>query len=152
MTIKPAYKNTLNPEHPDNEAPLEEVLALMQVAQAESREGFKVYAKFPQFKEVMQFKTNDGRYYKKCNATPLSPYLDEDGNVEMCGNLKGRGFTMGNIYKNSFQEIWASEQRADCLKRIDLSTCPSGCKLDPLNKVLWDAFSPDVDRVHPNFI
>ncbi|OHC75292.1 MAG: hypothetical protein A3G18_02555 [Rhodospirillales bacterium RIFCSPLOWO2_12_FULL_58_28] len=152
MTIKPAYKNELNPAHPENEAPLDEVFGFMEQARAESRGGFKVYAKYPQFREVLQFKTNDGRYYRKCHATPLSPYLDEDGNVEMCGNLKGRGFTMGNIYKNSFQEIWRSPQRRDCLDRIDLRKCPSGCKLDPLNKALWDAFNPDEDMVHPNFI
>lgn len=152
MTIKPAYKNELNPAHPENEAPLDEVFSFMKQARAESRDGFKVYAKYPQFREVLQFKTNDGRYYKQCYATPLSPYLDEDGNVEMCGNLKGRGFTMGNIYRNSFQEIWQSSQRRDCLDRIDLHKCPSGCKLDPLNKVLWDALNPDDDLIHPNFI
>ena len=73
----------------------------MREAQSFTNEKFKVYAKFPQFLEVVEYSTNDARYYKKCNATPLSPYLDEDGNVEMCGNLKGRGFTLGNIYKNS---------------------------------------------------
>jgi radical SAM protein with 4Fe4S-binding SPASM domain len=115
-------------------------------------EQFKVYAKIPQFRETLDFKTNDARYYKLCLATPLSPYLDEDGNVEMCGNLKGRGFTMGNVYESSFQEIWSSDRRKDCLSRINLFTCPSGCKLDPLNKVLWDAYAPDDRRIHKNFV
>jgi radical SAM protein with 4Fe4S-binding SPASM domain len=152
MTIKPAYKNVLNPAHPENEIDNRVVFPLMREAQSYSTDKFKVYAKYPQFLEVVDYKTNDGRYYKKCNATPLSPYLDEDGNVEMCGNLKGRGFTLGNIYKNSFEEIWHSQQRKDCLAKIDLFKCPSGCKLDPLNKVLWDSFNPDADRIHPNFI
>jgi radical SAM protein with 4Fe4S-binding SPASM domain len=152
MTIKPAYKNSLNPAHPENEIDNRVVFPLMREAQSLSTAKFKVYAKYPQFLEVVEYKTNDARYYKKCHATPLSPYLDEDGNVEMCGNLKGRGFTMGNIHENSFSEIWSSQRRQECLAKIDLFTCPSGCKLDPLNKVLWNAFHPDEDRVHSNFV
>lgn len=152
MTIKPALKNELNPAHPGNDAPLDEVFGLMKDAEEEATENFSVYAKYPQFREVLEHKTNDGRYYKKCYATPISPYLDEDGSLEMCGNLKGRGFTMGNIYESSFKEIWSSQQRKGCMNKIDLSTCPSGCRLDPLNKVLWDAFHPDEDRKHPNFV
>lgn len=152
MTIKPAYKNALNPAHPENELDPRAAFPFMKEAQACSTEKFKVYAKYSQFIEVLDYETNDGRFYKKCMATPLSPYLDEDGNVEMCGNLKGRNFTMGNIYENSFQEIWASERRKDCLRRIDLHACPSGCKLDPLNKTLWTAFHPQEERTHPNFV
>lgn len=152
MTIKPAYKNVLNPAHPENEIDRDTVFALMRDAQAEQTEQFRVLAKFPQFEEVVGHQTNDGRYYQKCLATPLSPYLDEDGTVEMCGNLKGRGFALGNVREQSFEAIWRSPHRSDCLSRIDLSQCPAGCKLDPVNKVLWDAFFPDEDRVHPNFI
>lgn len=152
LTIKPAYRNVMNPDHPMNNLDPREAFRLMQEAQAEATGTFKVYAKFPQFEEVLTHATNGGRYYAKCQATPLSPYLDEDGNVEMCGNLKGRGFVMGNVFQHSFQEIWASAQRRDCLNRIDLMACPAGCKLDPLNKVLWDAFHPDEDRIHPNFV
>lgn len=152
MTIKPALKNALNPAHPSNEAPIDEVFDLMKQAEAEASDTFSVYAKYPQFREVLEHTTNDARYYGKCHATPLSPYLDEDGSLELCGNLKGRGFTMGNIHDASFKEIWTSSQRQSCVNKIDLSTCPAGCRLDPLNKVLWDAFNPDTDSVHPNFV
>ncbi|MCX7172318.1 MAG: radical SAM protein [Proteobacteria bacterium] len=152
MTIKPAYKNQLNPDHPENTIDNQEVFGYMRQAQAESTNIFKVYAKYPQFVEVVEHATNDARHYQKCLSTPLSPYLDEDGKVEMCGNLKGRGFTMGSILEHSFEEIWNSARRKDCLSRIDLFKCPSGCKLDPLNKVLWDACNPNEDIIHPNFI
>ena len=69
----------------------------------------------------------------------------------MCGNLKGRGFTLGNIYKSTFKEIWNSSHRQSCMNKIDLNKCPAGCKLDPLNKVLWDALYPDEEKTHPNF-
>jgi cyclic pyranopterin phosphate synthase len=152
MSIKPAYKNELNAAHEENELSTDLALKYMNEAKAFETNTFKVYAKTSQFLETLQFATNDGRYYQKCLATPLSPYLDEDGSVEMCGNLKGRGFTMGNVNEATFQEIWTSQHRKDCISRIDLCKCPAGCKLDPLNKVLWDALYPDDDRVHKNFV
>jgi radical SAM protein with 4Fe4S-binding SPASM domain len=151
LTIKPMYKNILNPLHKENDLTFEEVQPMMKRAEAVADKKFKVYAKYSQFIETLGRQTNDGIYYKKCYATPISPYLDENGNVEMCGNLKGRGFTLGNIYESSFKEIWESQHRQDCLNKIDLNKCPAGCKLDPLNKVLWDTFNPDEKRVHPNF-
>ena len=132
--------------------------------------------KISQFKEVLGNQYNNSVYYKKCNATPLAPYLDEDGSVELCGNLKGKGFKLGNIYEKSFKEIWFSEERKKIIGKINLKKCPAGCKLDPLNKVLWDNFNEKTEvvsnekdinkkftsiddispeethRLHPNFI
>jgi radical SAM protein with 4Fe4S-binding SPASM domain len=152
MSIKPAYKNALNAAHEENELDINVALRYMREAKAFDTETFKVYAKTSQFLESLEFETNDARYYKKCLATPLSPYLDEDGKVEMCGNLKGRGFTVGNVYESSFQDIWNSERRKSCMSKIDLHKCPAGCKLDPLNKVLWDALNPEDERIHKNFV
>lgn len=152
LTIKPAYKNGLNPAHISNDLTSDVALSLLAEAKKAQTDRYRVYAKTSQFKEVLGYETNDGRYYKKCLATPLSPYLDEDGSVEMCGNLKGRGFKLGNVFEQSFKEIWESHHRSACVKKIDLHKCPAGCKLDPLNKVLWDAIYPDGARVHTNFV
>ncbi len=73
----------------------------MREARVFETDGYKVYAKKLQFLEPLEFETNDRRYYKKCLEAPLSPYLDEDGSVEICGNFKGCGFTMGNHQTNS---------------------------------------------------
>ncbi len=152
MTIKPAYKNELNVAHEDNALELDHCFEQMRKAELQSDQKFKVYAKYSQFKEVLQYKTNDSRYYERCYATPLSPYIDEDGSVEMCGNLKGRGFKLGNVNEQSMRKIWSSVHRQECMSRIDLNKCPSGCKLDPLNKILWDVFHPREEHMHPNFI
>lgn len=152
LSIKPAYRNVLSASHPKNEINNAEVFRLMKQAEGFSTATFKVHAKYPQFAEVVEHATNDARHYRKCLATPLSPYLDEDGTVEMCGNLKGRGFALGNVNDLSFAQIWASPRRKDCLSRIDLFKCPAGCRLHPLNRVLWDAFNPDRMRRHPNFV
>ena len=120
LSIKPAYKVRLNVAHPENKLGREQAFAAMREAEGQSTAAYKVFAKYPQFEEVIGHKTNDGRYYRQCLATPLAPYLDEDGTVEMCGNLKGHGFSMGNIHQASFQEIWSSKRRRDCLGRIEV--------------------------------
>ena len=105
------YKNELNPNHEMNYLKNEEIIPFLKEAKKEEDENFRVYMKISQFKEVLEKSYNDGVYYKKCNATPLSPYLDEDGSVELCGNLKGKGFKLGNVNERSFKDIWFSEER-----------------------------------------
>lgn len=141
ITFKPMYKNELNPKHENNTLDNEKIIPYLVKAKKFENKTFKVYMKTSQFKEVLGNQYNNGVYYKKCNATPLAPYLDEDGSVELCGNLKGKGFKLGNIYEKSFREIWFSDERKKIINKIDLKKCPAGCKLDPLNKVLWDNFN-----------
>ena len=176
VTFKPMYKNELNPNHENNTLKNEKIIPYLLEAKKEENDIFKVYMKISQFKEVLGNQYNNSVYYKKCNATPLAPYLDEDGSVELCGNLKGKGFKLGNIYEKSFKEIWFSEERKKIIGKINLKKCPAGCKLDPLNKVLWDNFNEKTEvvsnekdinkkftsiddispeethRLHPNFI
>jgi cyclic pyranopterin phosphate synthase len=152
INYKPVYKNSLNMNQKRNKLSYQEAYELLMAAKDWETETFKVYTKFCQFKEVLENKYNQGRFYQVCYATALSVYLDEDGNVEICGNLKGRGFSIGNIYQDCFQNIWKSERRKKCIDKINLDKCPAGCKLNPLNIVLWNTFHPDVGRVHPNFI
>ncbi len=152
IAYKPAYKHELNKAHDANEAPLVLVQQLLRTAEKFETDNFKVYTKEPQFSEVLGHEHNDGRYYQKCQATPLSPYLDEDGQVHLCGNMKGHTPSIGNVYEKSFAEIWNGEAKKRWLASIDLHKCPAGCKLDPLNKVLWDASNPERQRVHPNFV
>lgn len=152
ITIKPAYKNLLNIAHESNKLNLDDALLVLKKVKQYQDNNYKVYSKESQFIESLSFETNSARYYKKCYATPLSPYLDEDGSLEMCGNLKGRGFNIGNINDSTFKELWESERRQECMSSIDLFKCPSGCKLDPINKVLWDAFNPEKNILHPNFV
>jgi len=154
ISFKPAYKNQMNPDHADNEAPLGAVLALLEEAAQYTTDQFKVYTKLPQFVNLLASgsKTNDGVYYRRCQATALDIYLDEDGEVNLCGNMKGVRQSVGNVYRQTFQEIWEGQARKDWLAGIDLHQCPVACKLDPLNRVLWDAKEPDHKRLHPNFI
>ena len=63
---------------------------------------------------------NKERNYQECNALPFWSYLDTSGNLWSCSNYLGvDGYDYGNIYKNSFNEIWENRIQP----AIDLDKC-----------------------------
>lgn len=150
IALKPTYVNVLNENHSEKPLdPAEVKTRLDEVAQLATAD-FKVLWKQWQF-DTLVFSPKQSRSYDVCRAVWLSPYIDEDGNVEFCGNLKGRGFTIGNVYKDSFSSIWGGTQHMEALKKIELDKCPAGCKLHGLNVKLNEICCYTNER-HENFI
>jgi len=94
------------------------------------------------------------RNYKRCLALPFWSYIDSGGNVWGCSVFLGdKKFLYGNIYEESFREIWEGEKRSQSLcwieKEFDLSACRVNCRMDEINRYLWELKnSPE----HVNFI
>ncbi len=150
ISYKPVYKNDLNEQHAENMVQAEKLKNALQEAKQFENKNFGVYWKSWQM-ESLVYDKNSSRGYDKCLAVWLSPYIDEDGRVEFCGNLKGRGFTIGNIYEKSFKDIWGSKEHLDSVVRIDLEQCPRGCKLHGINLKLAEIQSMPQER-HGSFI
>ncbi len=94
------------------------------------------------------------RGYDKCLCLPFSANIDCQGNVWACCVYYGdKNLYYGNIYKNTFEEIWNSEDRRKSLEyvdtKLDLSKCQINCRMDKINKYLWDLKHP---IEHVNFI
>jgi len=94
------------------------------------------------------------RNYKHCFALPFWSYLDSGGNVWDCSAyLDDERFLYGNIYKNSFRDIWEGEKRRYSLgwveKELDVKQCRVNCRMDEINRYLWDLKHPSE---HVNFI
>ena len=94
------------------------------------------------------------RGYKKCLSLPFSAYIDTAGNVwGCCVYLGDKNLYYGNIYKNTFEEIWTSQERKDALNWVDtklnLKDCQINCRMDKINQYLWDLKNPSE---HVNFI
>ncbi len=92
--------------------------------------------------------------YQRCLGLPFWSYIDADGNVWGCSVYLGDDrFLYGNIYKQSFKEIWEGEKRKKSLKwveeSLDVSTCRVNCRMDEVNKYLWDLKNPPS---HVNFV
>ncbi len=94
------------------------------------------------------------RNYRHCLALPFWSYIDAAGNVWGCSVYIGKkSFFYGNIYKQSFKDIWTSARRLKSLRwsenKLDAFNCRINCRMDEINRYLWDLKnSPE----HVNFI
>ena len=94
------------------------------------------------------------RTYTSCYALPFWSYIDSGGNVWGCSVYLGdKRFAYGNIYKNTFKEIWEGAMRTKSLQwsntDLDTSLCRVNCRMDEVNRYLWELKNP---VEHVNFI
>jgi GTP 3',8-cyclase len=102
----------------------------------------------------MQSWNKQEKGYEKCLALPFWSYLDAAGNIFGCSMFLGKNeFYYGNIYENSFQDIWSGEKRKASLKWVDehlnVEKCRVNCRMNAINQYLWDLRNP---AAHVNFI
>ena len=94
------------------------------------------------------------RTYSTCCSTPFFwGYISSMGDVYSCSVFLGdERFLLGNIYKQSFQEIWEGDKRRKnwkLMKNFDASNCRNGCRMDACNRYLYLIKNPPP---HANFI
>ncbi|MDO8603602.1 MAG: radical SAM protein [Candidatus Omnitrophota bacterium] len=94
------------------------------------------------------------RNYQSCFALPFWSYIDAGGNVWGCSVYLGdKRFLYGNIYEQSFQDIWEGKKREKSLnwfeKDFDISKCRINCRMDEINRYLWELKN---SPKHVNFI
>jgi len=109
--------------------------------------NFKVFFRSRTMKRI-----DEGNAYPKCFGLSYFALIDAKGDVLPCSLFYSKpDFTYGNLYKNSFEEIWNSEQRKKVMKMVnkDISKCRHGCRLDVINRYLNRLKSP---QPHDNFI
>ncbi len=97
---------------------------------------------------------NSMKNYVRCLALPFWSYIDSGGNVWGCSAYLGdERFLYGSIYENSFKEIWEGGKRRRSLawveKELDVKQCRVNCRMDEVNKYLWELKHPPE---HANFI
>lgn len=95
-----------------------------------------------------------GRNYKHCLALPFWAYIDAGGNVWNCSAyLTDERFKVGNIYNDTFRQIWNSKKRHHLVRwvenQLDSKYCRVNCRMDEINRYLWDLKHPPA---HVNFI
>ncbi|HEX8949278.1 MAG TPA: radical SAM protein [Dissulfurispiraceae bacterium] len=94
------------------------------------------------------------RNYTHCLALPFWSYIDSGGNVWGCSIYLGdERFLYGNIYRETFREIWEGEKRRESLRwvehELDTGQCRLNCRMDEVNRYLWELKNPPD---HVNFI
>ena len=98
-------------------------------------------------------KVGHEKSYEECFGYRFWAYLDSSGNLYSCSAFLGdENYCYGNIYKQSFDDIWKSDRRKAVIKRmpkVDVSKCREICRLDEINKYLWELKHPSP---HVNFL
>lgn len=92
--------------------------------------------------------------YKCCHALPFWTYVDAGGNVWGCSIYLGHEeFLYGNLYRNTFREIWEGDRRKQSMeyveKKLNIKDCRVNCRMDEINRYLWELKNPPA---HVNFI
>ena len=110
---------------------------------------FSVYFRANAMKKVHQEKS-----YRQCLGLPFMTHIDAKGNVWPCvAHIGTKEFCYGNIYEQSFEEIWEGTRRQKILHqlhKLDINkVCREACRLDEINRYLDDLKNPGE---HVNFI
>lgn len=149
LIIKPYSQHPMSRHRIDKAFHYEDYLFLEEELQKFSTENFKVI-----FRSHTMKKLKDRKPYRHCLGLPFWAYVDSAGNVWACSAYLGNtAFLYGNLYQNSFQEIWTGKQRQKVLKTaeqtLDIKQCREVCRLDEINSYLWELKHPSA---HVNFI
>ena len=113
-----------------------------------SDNGFKAQVRWDMFQEW------GNKPYKKCLSLPFMTVIEADGNVYACGGYwQDKRYLYGNLYKQSFKEIWDSPRRKRIIKyiegHVDLRQCYNCCRNHSINIFLWNLKQ---HPAHINFI
>jgi MoaA/NifB/PqqE/SkfB family radical SAM enzyme len=118
--------------------------------------------------KAMQSHEDQNRHCPICQAVPMAwGYIMTTGEFSSCGcgaflpqdvDAGDRRFVLGDINKQSFQEIWESERRREnwefVRNRLDISECRKNCRMDAINRFLGsikDIEPDDLESALPTF-
>ena len=101
------------------------------------------------------FSDNGRRNYDHCYGTSFITVLNSAGDLSSClPYWDQKEFSFGNIYENSFSEIWLGEKRKKVTEHLEkemmVQNCPPLCRQNDINNFLWEIKNPTVK--HINFI
>lgn len=103
---------------------------------------------------AMQKVGSGPRGYGRCLALPFWSYVDSDARLWACSAYLGNeDFCFGNLRDHTFADLWLGARRRQILARVaahlDVATCRRGCRMDEVNRYLWELTHP---APHVNFI
>lgn len=121
----------------------------LTTAEAYSDETFKVMVRKSAFSEYGM------RRYTHCFGTSFISVVNSAGDIATClPYWDNSDFVFGNIYQQSFREIWQGDRRRRIKTMLEetfnLKACPPNCRPHAINEYLCEMKFPSVE--HINFI
>lgn len=128
---------------------IEDIKDLLDKAESFSDDRFRVIARRDSFAGYGK------RGYRHCYGTSFISVLNSAGDIATCLPYWEREeFIFGNIYHNSFKDIWLGERRKKIKgfleKELDVQKCPPNCRPNAINEYLFEIKNPSVR--HLNFV
>ena len=147
LAVKP-YSQHLHSEN-TFQIDYQEMLGLEKEVRQYATDNFSIY-----FRANAMQKMHREKSYGPCYGLPFMTHIDAKGNVWPCvAHIGAEGFCYGNIYGQTFREIWEGERRRQVVAGINRSNinaiCREACRLDEMNKYLDGIMHPGS---HVNFI
>jgi len=88
-----------------------------------------------------------GAAYDRCHGLPFFALITAAGYVVPCNIFYERSdYFYGNLYKETFHDIWTGSRRKKVLKEMaeqNMNECRPGCRLDPINRYLHRLKHPE---------
>lgn len=123
---------------------------LINLSNKYSSDGFQVIYRKLTYDEIEK----DEPDYDVCYGVNFFTLIDAFGNVIPCNIFyEKEEYCYGNIYKNTFSEIWKSQRRKEILKKLykrGCLKCRKGCRMNFVNKYLYSLKTRNIE--HINFI
>ena len=150
LVVKPYSQHPLSKTDRYKDVKYHEYMRLSDDLSKINTEEFSVIFRSNTMKKWDETRKN----YSRCLSLPFWSYMDAGGNIWGCSvYLSDERFCYGNIYENSFKEIWEGEKRRKSLHwvedKLDVKQCRINCRMDEINRYLWDLKHPPE---HVNFI
>lgn len=147
LTIKP-YSQHLHSEN-TFQIDYNAMLELEQEIKQYATQDFAIY-----FRANAMQKMHRDKCYNRCYGLPFMSHIDAKGNVWPCvAHIGTEEFCYGNIYEQTFEEIWEGTRRREIIKNLNAldinKVCREACRLDEINKYLNELKHPGE---HVNFI
>jgi radical SAM protein with 4Fe4S-binding SPASM domain len=151
LVIKPYSQHLSSDTHKYEDIDYTPMLHLEEELEKISDEDFSVVFRANTMKKYIEKK----QPYDTCHSTPFFwGYIVADGKVFGCSAYLGREeFCYGNIYDNSFEEIWEGHKRRESYEyvknELDIKNCRVNCRMDEVNRYLFRLKNP---QAHDSFI
>ena len=119
---------------------------LIQEAIDLSTDNFYVFPILHRFDEVVKL----DRSYERCFGHGLVGVVAGNAKMYICCQLRGiEKFSIGDLRRQSFAEIWEGKKRKEAIKKINLDRCPP-CRYNKYNELLY--YLASSERPHKNFL
>lgn len=131
-----------------NSVPNKDIIEKIKFCKRLETKNFKVLSSEHKYDRMLNGQVM--RRYKKCYGHNFATVISANKKMYLCCHTRGiEKYCIGDLSKDSLENIWNSYMRKRVSESIDFNDCPLLCRCDTINEILWDIIE---DSEHINFL